>query len=318
MIVDSSEANLISTQGWVDKGAIWWCRTASASLQTIPLSDASYLTLHKGLDDLFAVVHHYNPPREGQLMVTAHAEAAPQQVLAGVTLPGHGQRPVWQGDAGIWERLPRAYLAYYAYDGSHYDLLLINGREQRVDMQKFSWYDDGSYDQGYQQLLEAIELPGSDLLLVSIQRDSEPVLYDPGQQRALGKISLANRSGNPHLVFRGTAFELWASDYDTLLRLDPRDWKVMNALRLQQAPSASGTSAGTVLFIGGFAFNKDESLCAVARPYSGDVVALDTATFQVRNRAVTGGQPLDVALLSDGRVFCRDWKSGELLLSRLE
>jgi hypothetical protein len=320
MIVDASEANLVSTQGWVDKGAVWWCRTASSRRQTISWSDASYLTVHKGSDDLFAVVHHYNPPREHQLKVTAHALADPPQVLAGVTLQAEGQGPVWEGDASVWDRLPRAYLAYYRQNGNRYDLLLVDGRAQHIEMQRFSWFEDGSYDQGYQAPLEAIELPGSELLLVSIQRDAQPVLYDPRQQKAIGKIYLANRAGNPHMEFRRTAVELWASDYDTLVRLDPRDWSIMNAQRLQLTPSEGNSkeSAGTAQFIGGFAFNRDESLCAVARPFSGDVIALDTGTFEVRYRAVTGGQPLDVALLSDGRVFCRDWKSGELLLGRLE
>jgi hypothetical protein len=30
------------------------------------------------------------------------------------------------------------------------------------------------------------------------------------------------------------------------------------------------------------------------------------------SRAETGGQPLDVAVLRDGRVFAREWKTGEL------
>jgi len=316
VLVDTSEANLISTQGWNDKGAIWWCRTESSSWQKVSLSDASYLTLHKGVDELFAVVHHF---KGDQVIITAHHIAAPAQVLARITLPARGQDALWEGETALWGLLPHAYMANLNRDGNPYHLLLIDSREQRVEMQRLSWYESGPYDHGYQGLLEATALPGSELLLISIQRDSEPVLYDPKQQKVVGKISLANRLGNPHLEFRRTAFELWADDYDTLLRLNPRDWTVTNARRLQ-GPLAAGTneSASTAHFIGQYTFNKDESLCAVARPFSGDVLAVDTKSFDVMYQAVTEGQPLDVALLSDGRVFCRDWKSGDLLLSHLE
>ena len=320
MLVDTSEANLISTQGWNDKGAIWWCRTESSSWQKVPLSDASYLTLHQGADDLFAVVHHFSPVRENQVIVTAHHIAAPAQVLARITLPEQGREALWEGETSIWGYLPRAYIANYYHHGNSYHMLLINSGEQRAEVQQLSWYDSDSYDLGYQGLLEATEIPGSELLLVSIQRDSEPVIYDPKAQKAVGKIALGNRGGNPHLQFRRTAFELWADDYDTLLRLDPRDWKVTNSRRLQGPPVAGsdGQPSEMAQFIGGYAFNKDESLCAVARPFSGDVLAIDTKSFDVMYQAVTEGQPLDVALLSDRRVFCRDWKSGDLLLGGLE
>jgi hypothetical protein len=47
-------------------------------------------------------------------------------------------------------------------------------------------------------------------------------------------------------------------------------------------------------------------------------VAVDTHRFRVTLRAATGREPFDVALLRDGRVFARDWKSGDLLLGQIE
>ena len=60
------------------------------------------------------------------------------------------------------------------------------------------------------------------------------------------------------------------------------------------------------------------TLCAVARPFSADIVALDVGTFQVTHSCNVGGQPLTVALLSDGTVYGRDWKSGKLLKGKIE
>lgn len=49
----------------------------------------------------------------------------------------------------------------------------------------------------------------------------------------------------------------------------------------------------------------------MARPFSGDVVSLDTANLEVIERAVLGRQPLMAVGLSDGRVIARDWKTGD-------
>jgi hypothetical protein len=175
-----------------------------------------------------------------------------------------------------------------------------------VSLQQFDWYDN-AYDHDYQGIVGVTEVPERELLLVSVQRDSHLVLYDPHQRRLIQKISLAGRSGNPGLRFRSKARKLWADDYDTLLKLDSKDWSVKESRRLQDA------ATGTAQFIGEFEFNKDESLCVVARPFSGDVIALDTLTFEIRYHFMTGGQPLKAVLLKDGRVFARDWKTGALL-----
>jgi hypothetical protein len=58
-------------------------------------------------------------------------------------------------------------------------------------------------------------------------------------------------------------------------------------------------------------------MCAVGRPFSRDVLGIDSESFAVTSRADLGEQPLDVALLSDGRVFARDWKSGCRLHGKL-
>jgi len=69
---------------------------------------------------------------------------------------------------------------------------------------------------------------------------------------------------------------MWASDYDTIVKVDRSSWQVRDVCRLQSA------AAGTMQFIGDFTFDPDETVCAVARPFSGDVVALDPSTMKVR------------------------------------
>src|SRR5262249_36787609 len=114
------------------------------------------------------------------------------------------------------------------------------------------------------------------------------------------------------VLMRRRASEMWASDYDHLVKVETIDWSVVRAARLQVAQDPQA------LFIGDFAFNHDESLCAVARPFSGDVIALETHWMEVKARAAIGGEPLQVAICRDQRVFARDWKTGVLLCGALK
>ncbi len=79
-----------------------------------------------------------------------------------------------------------------------------------------------------------------------------------------------------------------------------------------------GSTDQTGGFIGGWTFNRDRSICVVGRPFAGDVIGLACDSFEITHRAALGRQPLDVAVLSDGRVFARDWKTGDPLSGRLE
>jgi len=147
-------------------------------------------------------------------------------------------------------------------------------------------------------------VPDTDHWLFSVQRSSDPILYDPATRRVIRMISLAGRGGNPAPVVRRTVREVWATDYDTLVRVEPVTWTIIDQRRLQ------GAGSGSSLFLGELAFDTGERRCAIARPFSGDVLVIDAKTWQRVARIALPGQPLDVALLSDGRVVARDWTSG--------
>jgi len=97
-----------------------------------------------------------------------------------------------------------------------------------------------------------------------------------------------------------------------LVVLRTEDWQIHRQVRLQTA------AAGTQQFIGDFSFAPDQELCAVARPFSGDVVGVDVGTLRIKRSAKVGGQPLEVAALPRGEVIARDWKTGALLRGALE
>lgn len=307
MIMSPTEDIIVSSLGWTDGGSLWILDTKSDSASLVPLSDAKYLSLHNGQNGYFSVLHHYDGDR---IEITAHSMTEPGQIQARILVSPEGKRI--EGETTIWKHLPNAYVAFFkGLTEANFCLFLVEPNRPAIEINALDWYDD-SYDKLYQSVVGVVEVPNQDVLIVSVQRDSHPVLINREFRNVIGKLSLADRCGNPTLRFRKYANELWAADYDTLLRLDPSDWTVKNSLLLQ------GASAGCQQFIGSFNFNAQEGLCAVARPFSGDVIALDTTKFKVTHLTrKMGGQPLKVALLANGTVYARDWKTGELLVGTL-
>ena len=306
MLIDAQSTVLVSSLGWVDHGGLWVFRIPDGSETHVSLGEAEWLSLHPGRDDHFAVEHHFEGTR---VEVTVHALGNPGEVLGrAVPAPGGGRV---DGGAAAWARVPAHYTAYCREASwADYGLVRVDAAAGRVEAQRFDWYDEG-YDKMYQGIVGVVDVPGQDLVIVSVQRDSHPVLYDPIARRKVGVLDLAGRGGNPTLRFRRHAPELWADDYDMLIKLEPGTWRRLGARRLQ------GAAAGTGAFIGQFSFDAQETLCVVARPYSGDVVALEPDTMQKRFRARTGGQPLDAMALPDRSVVARDWKTGALLKGAL-
>jgi hypothetical protein len=179
------------------------------------------------------------------------------------------------------------------------------------EVQRMEWLTGPAYGLGYQQMMTPLGLPGAVKILVLIQRSSRPVIYDWDDRCVAGHLTLSERLGNPTLRFR-SEHELWADDYDTLLRLDPGDWTRRDERNLGTSKDQSGG------FIGGWMFNRDRSVCVVGRPFLGDVIGLACDSFQITHRATLGRQPLGVAVLSDGRVFAGNWKTGDPLFGKLE
>lgn len=314
MIVSPGQDLIVSHLGWCDGGNLWVLETSRGRVSTHSISNAKYLSLHGGMDDYFSVVHHYDSDR---LCISAHSFSDPAKTLAQVTVGPVGT--TFEGDITRWSYLPRAYVAFLSRAAlSDFHLFLIEPVRPTVEIIGLDWYDD-SYDKGYQGIIGAVEVPGEDKVIISVQRDSRPVLYDLDQRKVISRLSLADRGGNPTLRFTRRSYELWADDYDTLLRIDPSDWNVKDKMLLQGTRPARGPAVGECRqFIGEYTFAPDESLCAVARPFSGDVIALNMKKFKVTHACPLGRQPLLVAVLDDGTVYGRDYKTGTLLMGCLK
>lgn len=308
MILSGDEQLIVSSKGWLDRVALWMLDTGTLEHRLIPLAeyelcDTNYLEVIAGDRERFLVraqhAHGYT--------VSVRRFDSPDTALASVSV--HGGEVALGGNVDEWADLRRVFVGSDPI-GTLYWLLSIDpSGSARVE--PLEWFNSGGYDLLYQSVLTPVECPQDhDLVVVPVQRSSRLVVYNRRTRVVVQRVSLAERYGNPTArFFRG---ELWCDDYDTLLRLSVEDWSVKDSLLLQD-----GTVGIARRHIGDWTFTPGGSLCVVARPFSGDVVALDTESFRMIHHVELGREPLGVAALSDGRVIARDRLTGDLLVGRL-
>ncbi|RPI57508.1 MAG: hypothetical protein EHM55_01495 [Acidobacteria bacterium] len=306
MLVSADGRTVVSNLGWVDRGRLWLFDVGVRHERVIDLGQATHLSLHLGSDDHFAVAHHYDGSR---FEITVHHFSRIEVPIARAVVDTDGARLT--GDSSAWACVPTNYTGYITSRAwKDFCLVRIEPAELRIEVERFGWYDE-SYDKGYQGVTGVTEIPGRTELLVSVQRSSRLVIYDPIARTKAGDVKLAGRGGNPTLFFRRRANELWADDYDTLLKLEPGSWRTLASRRMQRR------WLGSRQFIGQFWFDHEESVCLVARPFSGDIVALDPRTLRTVATCTTQAQPLEAVLVGEANVIARDWKSGTLIAGRV-
>jgi hypothetical protein len=156
-----------------------------------------------------------------------------------------------------------------------------------------------------QSVYDVMPVPESRNLIFCVQRSSDLVVYDPDKSEVVRKVPLGGIAGNPELHLH--ASELWAMDYDTLVVLGQSALDIRRRRRLQETGSdVSREPVGDYNFM-------DDGTCVVARPMSSDVLLLDPRTLKTIAEAKLSRQPLHAVALEDGRVFARDWQSGDVL-----
>jgi hypothetical protein len=318
MLLSGDERFIVSYGNPNIAGAIWYCDTTTeqAGFVQVVASAASVSSSRRA--ELFILNQTSQQGRSIQRTLRLYEHVT--EVLA--TFVFENDKGHFEGDRSLWSN----FTGVYSY--AERELLIVDGEYQTARRQAVPWFDE-TYDRDYQMISGATRISGTDYVIVSIARDSHPVIHDLATGKAIRKLSLANRSGNPIFRYWRNAPEVWANDYDTLVRLDSTDFRVLESLQLQPEMRDyvyPGTDPPAHI-VGGFrgsigewTFSADDTLCAVARPYSYDVVLLDTATFKVTHRAAIPRRPAgqdpyewprlgrgadEVALLSDGRAFVR-------------
>jgi hypothetical protein len=305
MITDPTGRVGLSTLGWVDHGSLMRFRGTSDQVDAVSLSDADYLALHLGRDGYFAVQHNWGSSR---FRVTAHRFEDPERSLSSVDVDGWTARS--SGDAAVWSSLPHAYVGVLDDDATgaagYFTAQIVDGE---VNVQRLDWFDDDSFDHGYQGVVSVAE-PTAGVLVYGVQRSSELVVCDADSQRVSQKVPLAGRSGNPRPLLSRSTGRVWVIDYDTLVRLDRSSFRLEGTVRLQPAPDR------TAMFVGEPWLADDEKTLIVARPFSGDAAVVDADSLKITSTVALGAQPIEAARLGD-YLIARDWKTGSALGARL-
>lgn len=301
MITNPGRTTVLSSLGWVDGDSIWAFDVESGKVRAIPQNTgARYTSLHASDRERFIAVHHFDGTR---FLASVSLFSAPEITVSAASY--ENGRTSLSGNQASWKDLTQLFVAYLKHPWDDFVLVKIDGGH--IHIQRLEWYD-ASYDKGYQAVVDAIALPDPRYALISVQRSSVLIVHDLETGQAHQQISLGGQAGNPRLALKGD--EVWATDYDTLVVVDTRTWKVLRKKRLQKS------APGTGQFIGDYSFSPDGT-CCVARPYSGDVIAVDDRLKTVKS-AKLGRQPQEAIELPTGEVIARDWKSGDLLRGRME
>lgn len=313
MISNPSHTRIVSCIPELDGGHLWVCDTLTGEARQVPVSTAERVTLYPGDDGYFALVHH---TRGECVEITAHRiDGDPASPVSRILIRGTAWR--FEGHNDVWTHLPRAFLAFYTperFSEADDHLILVNSVERRAEVRKFPPFYGGDTDKG--RVRSLTDVPRQPSILIEQRGDEHPfVLYNYRRGKVSQHLPLSLKPGSARVFrFREKGNELWVSDPDHLVRLQPNllgDWTVRGSLRLQLMDSTNGRYAGEM------AFSPGEACCAVARPFLGDVLIVDVERFEILRRIQLDGMPRSVALLGDGRIFARDWATGRLLRSSL-
>jgi hypothetical protein len=305
MITDPRQRIAISNLGWVDHGGVCIYDVESGRSERIALGDARYLTLRGASGKHFAAVHHFDG---AGLTVTIQSFERPAEIVGRIQVAGW--RAEIDGSRAVWETVPAHFVGWLkggADAAGGYCLVTRAG--DRAEVTRLDWFDR-TYDWDYQSVVAVEAVPGSGELVFGVARSSRLVVTDAATPQVVKRqVDLAGRFGNPVPHIREHARELWAVDYDTVVRVDYGRWTVTGTSRLQRGLT------GTQMFVGDAWIAPAGDYLAVPRPGSGDVVLLNTTDLRVSRSISLGHEPLEAAVLSDGRVVARDWKTGADLIA---
>lgn len=295
MIFDRATGLVVDNLAWVDRSALWMFDLASQSERWVT-SRISFVGMRDGREGFFLL----RDGRSVESPISIRHASAPETERASVRYRGNAAE--FSGDPALWRFVDTAVILLY--DGEQ-RLFRVDAIGRRLIELDLAWYRNGAYDLGYQGLVDCLSLPEEDRVIVSVQRSSKLVVIDIERDCPASWINLAGRGGNPNLAMR-TNTDFLASDYDTLCRVDVASLTMVRSERLQD----------TGQFIGDYQLLPDGT-CLVARPFSGDVLVVNSEDFAVLGRAEVGGQPLRVCAVSEDRVVTRDWKTGKPTVAKL-
>jgi hypothetical protein len=216
------------------------------------------------------------------------------------------------GETSAWRHLPPFYLT----NVPDFPLAFTLREDGVLHPLNFDWYNDENYDQLYVYPSCLVREPNVGDLIVGMYRSGNIIVCDPETGAKKRQATLPNTYHSSPLISDARSNVLWAMGYDTLFRLRLPELDVLKSRRIQESVYSPEAKMMTGAFVGNMVLQTDHGRICVARPFSGDVLGLDHVSLEPVARAVTGGDPLHLAIVGD-EVISRSWKTGDLIRGKL-
>ncbi len=231
---------------------------------------------------------------EGRLVTSVHGAVEPGTALAsGVYENG---KWTFTGDNQAWAHVPE--YTFLSSDDAKRALLRIGDGAEPDPLEDV----DG--------VTSVIDVPESRLVVLA--GGGRITVYDPHSRHAGFRLSLPSAStakSDPRLRFRDGGKELWLNDFSSLLKLETRNWTVVDA-----AGFVADAEQQSSPLINEWTFTSDESAAVVCRSDQHSVGVVDTETLELITEISCNSEPVD-AVLIDERVVATD-NLGKVLRGR--
>src|SRR5688572_4682760 len=150
MIVNRERTTVLSSLGWVDGDAIWCFDLGSGEARTIPQNTgAGHTSLHASATERFVAIHHFD---DNRFSASVGLFSAPEITVSSATYANG--RTSLTGNADAWTGLPNLFVTCLAEPW--HDFVLIKIEAGHVHLQRLEWYDEESYDKGYQGVVDVL------------------------------------------------------------------------------------------------------------------------------------------------------------------
>jgi hypothetical protein len=216
------------------------------------------------------------------------------------------------GDASAWRHLPRYWMASVAPGSSCAMRLDENGGLRPVLL------DWPVGDEGQESPMLLRRDPSNGDIVVG-KYSSNEVLFcdaDTGVPKQ-GVMLEGNARSVRDIQLDQPSQTMWVLGYDMLFRFAQKTRKLERSAQVQPpTPYESGVREKVRSWVGDFVVQPEQKRVCIARPFAGDVVAVDWETLAPVAVAKTGGEPAYLAAFGD-LIVARDWRTGETLRATL-
>lgn len=218
------------------------------------------------------------------------------------------------GDARAWRHLPRYWLASTNAGRPSMCAMRVDefGALHPIPLD----WPVGDEGENAPQLLRC-DLSTGDIV-VGKYRSNEIVFCDAETGAMKEGVVLA---GNAYSVrdiqFHQPSQTMWVMGYDMLFRFDQKTRKLERSKEVQPpTPYEFDPREKLRSWAGDFVLQPERKRVCIARPFEGDVIAVDWERLAPVAVAKTGGKPAYLAAFGD-LIIARDWRTGETLRATL-